>query len=102
MAEAGKPDSSAKTKQEQNMEATDTDETLLQDALILQNQLDSSMKLRGKGMLPLFKHPSPADEGDEEEITRRCNAHQEREKTKERQVVPLCVKIEVLPSVIFQ
>ncbi|OWF49107.1 hypothetical protein KP79_PYT20682 [Mizuhopecten yessoensis] len=82
MADAGKPDSSAETKQEQTMEAAGSEETILQDALLIQHQLDSSMKLKGRNKPPPIKHTDPADEGDEEEITRRCHAYQEREKQK--------------------
>ncbi|XP_021354623.1 uncharacterized protein LOC110451064 [Mizuhopecten yessoensis] len=75
MAEAGKPDSSAKTKQEQSTEAARSDEILLQDALIEAEGKKNNEPLH-------FKHLDPADEGEEEEITRRCSPYQEREKQK--------------------
>ncbi|XP_033760452.1 uncharacterized protein LOC117342402 isoform X2 [Pecten maximus] len=75
MAEAGKPDSSTNVKEEK-MEVAGSDDTMARDALLIQHYLDSSKKSKGQNKLPPTKYPDPADEGDEDEITRKCHAYQ--------------------------
>ncbi|XP_060063893.1 uncharacterized protein LOC132544328 [Ylistrum balloti] len=80
MAEAGKQDSPSNTKREQIMEDAGSDETIIQEGLLIQHSLDK--KSKGKNKLPSLPYPDPTKEGDEEEITRKCRDFQSQQNQK--------------------